>query len=38
MGTASARGKMFAALARRLEYVTDGQLSLACQAGKGKNE
>jgi|GEM_PF-2455081 len=32
MGTASTRGKLFAALARRLEYVTDGQLSLACQA------
>ncbi len=32
MSTASTRGKLFAALARRLEYVTDGQLSLACQA------
>ncbi len=32
MGTASTRGKLFAAFARRLEYVTDGQLSLACQA------
>ena len=32
MGTASTRGKLFAALARRLEYVTDGQLDMACQA------
>ena len=32
MSTASTRGQLFAALARRLEYVTDGQLSLACQA------
>ena len=32
MGTASTRGKLFAAFARRLEYVTDGQLDMACQA------
>ena len=32
MGTASTRGKLFAAFARRLEYVTDCQLEMACQA------
>jgi tetratricopeptide (TPR) repeat protein len=32
MGSASTRGKLFAAFARRLEYVTDGQLEMACQA------
>ena len=32
MSTASTRGKLFAALARRLGYVTEGQLDLACQA------
>ena len=32
MSTASTRGKLFAAFARRLGYVTEGQLDLACQA------
>ena len=32
MSTASTRGKLFAAFARRLGYVTDGELDLACQA------
>jgi tetratricopeptide (TPR) repeat protein len=32
MSTASTRGKLFAAFARRLGYVSDGQLDLACQA------
>lgn len=32
MSTASTRGKLFAAFARRLGYVNDGQLDLACQA------
>ena len=32
MGTTSTRGKLFAAFARRLAYVTDGQLEVACQA------
>lgn len=32
MGTASTRGKRFAAFARRLEDVTDVQLDMACQA------
>ena len=32
MGTASTKGKLFASFARRLGYVTDGQLDLACQA------
>ena len=32
MSTASTREKLFAAFARRLGYVTDGQLEVACQA------
>ena len=32
MSTASTRGNLFASFARRLGYVTDGPLDLACQA------